>query len=93
MRRSARIMLDDGKFRKKVLQLVREKYGGPVGERFGPTLGGEHLASEDGLNIQRRDAATVDADRGVVEPRAEGVATPSKAGAQGALWGVGADGR
>jgi transposase len=25
------------KFRKKVLQLVREKYGGPIGERFGPT--------------------------------------------------------
>src|SRR5215472_6211860 len=26
------------KFRQKVLQLVREKYGGEVGERFGPTL-------------------------------------------------------
>ncbi len=46
----------DGKFRKKVLQLVREKYGGPVGERFGPTLAAEHLASEDGLNI---DAETL----------------------------------
>ena len=41
----------DGKFRKKVLQLVREKYGGPVGERFGPTLAAEHLNSEDRLNI------------------------------------------
>src|SRR3989475_7305955 len=37
------------KFRWKVLRLMREKYGGPVGERFGPTLGGGHLASEDGL--------------------------------------------
>jgi hypothetical protein len=37
------------KFRQKVLRLVREKYGGPVGERFGPTLAAEHLASEDGL--------------------------------------------
>jgi transposase len=39
------------KFRKKVLQLVREKYGGPVGERFGPTLAAEHLCSEDGLQV------------------------------------------
>ena len=39
------------KFRKKVLQLVREKYGGAVGERFGPTLAAEHLAAEDGLKI------------------------------------------
>jgi transposase len=41
----------DRKFRKKVLQLVREKYGGPVGERFGPTLAAEHLASEDELQV------------------------------------------
>jgi len=46
----------DRKFRKKVLQLVREKYGGPVGERFGPTLAAEHLASEDRLKI---DAETL----------------------------------
>ncbi len=39
------------KFRRKVLRLVREKYGGAVGERFGPTLAAEHLASEDGLEI------------------------------------------
>jgi transposase len=39
------------KFRKKVLQLVREKYGGAVGERFGPTLAAEHLACEDGLRV------------------------------------------
>jgi Helix-turn-helix domain len=46
----------DSKFRKKVLHLVREKYGGPVGERFGPTLAAEHLACEDGLHI---DAETL----------------------------------
>ena len=40
------------KFRRKVLKLVREKYGGPVGERFGPTLAAEHLASEDGLQVE-----------------------------------------
>jgi transposase len=39
------------KFRRKVLGLVREKYGGAVGERFGPTLAAEHLASEDGVQI------------------------------------------
>src|ERR1700687_1802618 len=44
------------KFRAKVLRLVREKYGGPVGERFGPTLAAEHLASEDGLQL---DAETL----------------------------------
>src|SRR3974390_797557 len=44
------------KFRQKVLQLVREKYGGAVGERFGPTLAAEHLAAEDGLPV---DAETL----------------------------------
>ncbi|HXW56384.1 MAG TPA: ISNCY family transposase [Candidatus Cybelea sp.] len=46
----------DAKFREKVLRLVREKYGGRVGERFGPTLAAEHLSSEDGLRI---DAETL----------------------------------
>jgi transposase len=39
------------KFRQRVLQLVREKYGGGVGERFGPTLAAEHLSAEDGLRV------------------------------------------
>jgi hypothetical protein len=38
-------------FRSRVLHLVREKYGGAVGERFGPTLAAEHLASEDRLQV------------------------------------------
>lgn len=46
----------DAKFRGRVLRLVREKYGGPVGERFGPTLAAEHLAAEDGLEV---DAETL----------------------------------
>ena len=41
----------DSTFRNKVLQLVREKYGGAVGERFGPTLAAEHLDFEDGLQV------------------------------------------
>ena len=44
------------KFRRKVLQLVRKKYGGLVGERFGPTLAAEHLESEDRLKV---DAETL----------------------------------
>ena len=38
-------------FRQQVLEVVREKYGGAVGERFGPTLAAEHLESEDGLVV------------------------------------------
>ena len=39
------------KFREQVLDLVREKYGGGVGERFGPTLAAEHLGAEDHLQV------------------------------------------
>jgi transposase len=38
-------------FREKVLRLVRRKYGGEVGERFGPTLAAEHLESDEGLKV------------------------------------------
>ncbi|HEX8872663.1 MAG TPA: ISNCY family transposase [Candidatus Acidoferrum sp.] len=44
------------KFRRQVLDSVRQKYSGPVGERFGPTLAAEHLAEEDGLPV---DAGTL----------------------------------
>ena len=39
------------KFRERALRLVRQKYSGEAGERFGPTLAAEHLASEDGLEV------------------------------------------
>lgn len=35
----------------KVAKLIRGKYSGEVGERFGPTLVAEHLASEDGIEL------------------------------------------
>jgi len=38
-------------FREKVLRKVREKYSGEVGQRFGPTLAAEHLASDDHLEV------------------------------------------
>jgi len=44
------------RFRRRVIQLVREKYGAGEGERLGPTLAAEHLASEDGM---RMDAETL----------------------------------
>ena len=42
------------KLRERVLRLMRKKYSGQPGERFGPTLAAEHLASEDGLRSTRR---------------------------------------
>jgi len=39
------------KFREKVLRLVRRKYGGQEGDRFGPTLAAEHLGSDDGIAV------------------------------------------
>lgn len=37
--------------RDRILALIREKYSGPIDERFGPTLAAEHLASEDDLHV------------------------------------------
>jgi transposase len=37
--------------REQIVALVREKYSGPVDERFGPTLAAEHLAREDGVDV------------------------------------------
>lgn len=39
------------RLRRRVLALLRKKYGGEVGERFGPTLAAEHLAEEDGIEL------------------------------------------
>lgn len=41
----------DAAERAQILTVVREKYSGPIDERFGPTLAAEHLASEDGLHV------------------------------------------
>ena len=39
------------KFRAKVVRLIRQKYSGEVGQRFGPTLAAEHLVSEDQIEL------------------------------------------
>src|SRR3984893_16946605 len=39
------------KLRRRVLHFIRKKYSGSEEERFGPTLAAEHLAEEDGIEI------------------------------------------
>jgi transposase len=39
------------KLRRRVLKLMREKYSGEVGKRFGPTLAAEQLAQADGIEL------------------------------------------
>jgi transposase-like protein len=39
------------KVRRQALNLIKRKYSGAEGERFGPTLAAEHLAEEDGLVV------------------------------------------
>jgi transposase len=39
------------KVRTKAMRLIRQKYSGEVGQRFGPTLAAEHLTSEDQIKI------------------------------------------
>ncbi|HVA62970.1 MAG TPA: helix-turn-helix domain-containing protein [Terriglobales bacterium] len=36
----------------RVLVLLRGHYGGEAGQRFGPTLAAEHLASEHGVEVK-----------------------------------------
>lgn len=44
------------RLQRKVLGLMRKKYGGLVDERFGPTLAAEHMAAKDGIEL---DAETL----------------------------------
>jgi transposase len=37
------------RLRRRVLVLIRRKYGGEAGERFGPTRAAEHLEEDDGI--------------------------------------------
>ena len=37
------------KLRRRVLNLIKQKYSGSEEERFGPTLAAEHLVEEDGI--------------------------------------------
>jgi hypothetical protein len=65
------------KFRRKVLGLVREKYGGAGGGAFRSDLGGRASGFGGWGADRRRDAATLDAGRRVMESGAEEKATPA----------------
>ena len=66
------------KFREKVLRLVREKYGGKEGGRFGPIPQGGSRASATRrwMGSGSRETAAVDAGRRAVEPGAEAETAP-----------------
>jgi transposase len=51
--------------RARILALIAKKYSGAVGERFGPTLAAEHLASEDGIAIHHDTLRRWMADAGL----------------------------
>src|SRR2546430_14041756 len=76
-------------FRRKVLGLVREKYGGAVGERFGPTLAAEHLESEDGVKVDSETLRRWMLAEGVWRRARKRGGGPRAGGTQGGFWGVG----
>jgi hypothetical protein len=73
------------KFRLKVLRLVRQKYSGEVGERFGPTLAAEHLGRGWDRSASRNFEA-LDVGGRVVESDAEEKDAPQTAGTESTLW-------
>src|SRR5712691_2146464 len=66
---------------------------GVGGRAFRADAGGRALGLGGWAVGECRNAAAVDAGRGVVEPRAQAAAAPATAPAQGAFWRAGADGR
>src|SRR5215472_15801148 len=66
---------------------------GVGGQALRADAGGGALGVRGWVAGRRRDAATLDAGRGAMEPGAQPAAAPTSARAQGALWGDGADGR
>ena len=81
------------KIRAKVVRLIRQKYAGAVGERFGPTLAAEHLASEDQIELSAQHGQALDAGGGIVEPCQKGAPASTKKSTARALRRTGATGR
>jgi transposase len=77
------------RLRKRVLALIRAKYGGGVDERFGPTLAAEHLASEDGLTVDHETLRRWMLAAGLWSRVAQTKSASPPAGADGALRGAG----
>ena len=80
------------KFRAQVMRLLRKKYSGAEGERFGPTLASEHLASEDKVEVHAETLRRWMLAEGLVEPGAEEETAPGAAEGEGAFRGAGAEG-
>jgi len=74
------------KFRAQVIRLLRKKYSGVVGERFGPTLASEHLASEDHVEVHGKPCGGGCWRRGCGAARGNGRSTGS-GGRRGSILG------
>lgn len=77
------------KLRRRVLQLLRKKYSGAEGERFGPSLAAEHLAEEDGIGLDHetlRRAGCWRKDCGAVSVGAKSIASGGSASRTLANW-------
>lgn len=90
-RRSKRAYAE--KFRRQVLGLVREKYGGAVGGAVWAHPGGGAPGLRGWAAHRWRDATAVDAGGRAVEPGAEAKAASEPPRTQGASGGDGPDGR
>src|ERR1700722_17674863 len=80
------------KFRERVLRLVGKKYSGEEGERFGPTLAAEQLASDDDVEVNAQPLRRWMLAEGAVESGAEAAHAPQAARAERTCGGTGADG-
>ena len=80
------------KFRHRVLSLIRQKYSGSEGERFGPTLAAEHLAEEDGITIDHEALRGCRLAEGLWSPRQTEETLPTE-GTQGTFRRTGTAGR
>ena len=76
------------KFRAAVLQQVQARY-----EDFGPTLAAEHLASDDGLEVQAETLRRWMKQAGLWQRQAAAETVSAAARSEGALWRVSAIGR
>src|SRR2546428_11245712 len=80
-------------FRRKVLKIVREQYGGKPGDRLGPTLAAEHLGEDRGLKVDAETLRRWMLEAGVGGPGRKREADRARGGAGGADGGRGGRGR
>ena len=79
--------------RERVLELVREKYGGGEEDGFGPTLAAEHLESDHGIRIDATTLRKWMLTEGLWKRAAQAQAAETPTGAEGAFRGAAAAGR